>query len=112
MERVTPGQRPRPNYGHPHATGQDLMAADTGPWTSTRPASYYGPLPERAVHHRRRFMRRLEPGGGEGLEEGIARFCDDSIFQRFESGSFPMRFASCSELSDRRHDVWNHPTLV
>ena len=28
MERETPGQRPRPNYGHPHAPADEFSAID------------------------------------------------------------------------------------
>ena len=32
MERETPGQRPRPNYGHPHPGGLDPIAVSTAPY--------------------------------------------------------------------------------
>ena len=36
MERETPGQRPRPNYGHPQASTDSLSRRMTGSWSEGR----------------------------------------------------------------------------
>ena len=66
MERVTPGQRPRPNSGHPHAIGS--FACQRPPHEASSvyatPPSSLGPAPASEPrlgdhrHHRRLLRRR------------------------------------------------------
>ena len=54
-ERETPGQRPRPNYGHPHASARPAETASTGP---ASPASPTIATTNPTSHEHTRPMRR------------------------------------------------------
>ena len=62
MERETPGQRPRPNYGHPQATAADFMA---GPLSVTTAMGCISP-----VSASTQSLMRWRPSSALGLSLG------------------------------------------
>ena len=79
MERETPGQRPRPNYGHPQSEDQDSTPRERAHWfrdlyaamgsnavpASTRAAVRwcYALLEHESIKQRRTPLRGVVPGG-------------------------------------------------